>query len=134
MKIAISIIISFCFLLILTLNSFASETAYSCKVLHVYEPQDDGSLKTSNWDKQFRDKEFSVSRVTGEIIGQVIPTLLADSTEVIHKGNNEHSFKTIAHFKNQVQLLEVKEFIQGEKKPFVAMSMGGAGIVSGTCK
>ena len=102
--------------------------------MKVYEPQDDGSLKTSNWDKLFKDKVFSVSRTTGEITGQVIPTLLADSTEVIHKGNNEYAFKAIAHFKKQVQLLEIEEFIQGKQKPFVAMSMGGAGIVTGTCK
>jgi hypothetical protein len=27
----------------------------------------------------------------------------------------------------------VEEFRNGEAKPFVAMSMGGAGIVTGTC-
>ena len=74
-------------------------------------------MKTSNWDKQFKDSEFSVSRVTGEIIGEVIPTILAMSTNVIHKGDKENSFKSIATFENQTQLLEVKEFIQREKQP-----------------
>jgi len=33
-----------------------------------------------------------------------------------------------------VQLLEIQEFRHGESKPFVAISMGGAGIVTGLCK
>ena len=115
-------------------TSIASELAYTCKIKHVYELDKDGSLIASPWNKQFIGSEFSVSRVTGEIIGEVIPTLLAESKKVIHPGNTEYSFKTIANFKNQSQLLEVKEFSKGDTKPFVAMSMGGAGIVSGVCK
>ena len=57
-------------------NSIAGELAYTCKVVHVYDLDDGGTLKASNWEKQFKNNEFSVSRVTGEIIGMVIPTLL----------------------------------------------------------
>lgn len=110
----------------------------------------DGSLRTSNWEKQFKNSDFSVSRVTGEIAGKLIPTLLANSTKVINKGNQEYSFKSIALFDavNKalssvgedaestagVQILEIQEFRHGDKKPFVAMSMGGAGIITGFCK
>lgn len=134
MKIIIRAIISFCILFISCHNSIAGDLAYTCKVIHVYELDADGSLRSSNWEKQFRGSEFSVSRVTGEIIGEVVPTLMARSTKVINKGNKEYSFKSISDFENQVQLLEIKEFTQGEKKPFVAMSMGGAGIVTGLCR
>src|SRR3990170_1618790 len=131
-------------------NSIAGELAYTCKVVHVYDLDDGGTLKASNWEKQFKNNEFSVSRVTGEIIGMVIPTLLANSTKVINKGNELYSFRSIADFDAvdkplsagsedtestvTIQFLEVQEFIQGEKKPFVAMSMGGAGIITGLCK
>lgn len=131
-------------------GSIAGELAYTCRVIHAYDLEDDGSLKTSNWQKQFIDGEFSVSRVTGEIIGTVIPTLLANSTKVINTGNKEYSFKSIAEFDavnkplsegNEeaestagIQLLEVQEFIEGPEKPFIAISMGGAGIVTGICK
>lgn len=131
-------------------SSIAGALAYTCKVIHVYELDDDGSLRSSNWEKQFKDSEFSVSRVTGEVIGEVIPTLLANSTKVINKGNEEYSFKSIANFDSvnkplstgsegaksttDIQLLEIQEFKHGEIKPFVAMSMGGAGIVTGLCK
>lgn len=150
MKILINAIMSFSILFAIYSNSIASELAYTCKVLHTYKLNEDGSLKISNWDKQFKGSEFSVSRVTGEIIGKIVPTLLANSTKVINKGNSEYSFKSISHFDSvnkplssgnedakstaSVQLLEIQEFRHGDSKPFVAMSMGGAGIVSGICK
>lgn len=130
-------------------SAVASELAYTCKVIHVYGLDDDGSLKFSNLE-QFKDGKFSVSRVTGEIVGTVIPTLLENSTKVINKGNKEYSFKSIAEFDAvnkplssggedaettvSIQLLEVQEFKEGVKKPFVALSMGGAGVVTGICK
>ena len=123
-----------CTLVINNHNSIAGELDYTCKVIHVYELDNDGSLRISIWEKQFNDSEFSVSRVTGEIIGEVVPTLLSRSTKIINKGNKEYSFKSIADFGNEVQLIEIQEFAQKEKKPFAAISMGGAGIVTGLCK
>ena len=74
----------------------------------------------------------------------------ANSTKVINKGNESWSFKSIAEFDAvnkpfssgmedavstaSFQLLEIQEFIEGDVKPFVAMSMGGTGIVTGVCK
>ena len=77
---------------------------------------------------------FSVSRITGEILGEVVPTLMASSTRVVNHGSTENSFKSVADFAGQVQVLEIQEFKHGVTKPFVALSMGGAGIVTGTCK
>lgn len=144
------IITTFLILFIASSACVAGELSYTCKVIHVYELENDGSLRISNWEKQFKDSEFSVSRVTGEIIGEVIPTLLATSTKVINKGNEKYSFSSIADFDavNKplssgaersedtagVQLLEIQEFRHGGRKPFVAISMGGAGIVTGLCK
>ena len=133
-KMMIRMIITFFILFIVSSTSVAGELSYTCKVIHVYELDNDGSLRISIWEKQFNDSEFSVSRVTGEIIGEVVPTLLSRSTKIINKGNKEYSFKSIADFGNQVQLIEIQEFAQKEKKPFAAISMGGAGIVTGLCK
>ena len=131
----IRMIITFFILFIVSsTSSVAGELCYTCKVIHVYELDNDGSLRISNWEKQFKNSEFSVSRVTGEIIGEDVPTLLARSTKIINKGNKEYSFKSIADFGNSVQLIEIQEFVQKEKKPFIAISMGGAGIVTGLCK
>ncbi len=130
--------------------SFADDITYKCKVINVYDLNDDGELRSSNWEKQFKGSEFSVSRTTGEIVGEVIPTTLADSTRVINKGNESYSFKSIAEFDSvnkpltsgaekevstaNFQLLEIQVFHKGAIKPFIAMSMGGAGIVTGICE
>lgn len=130
----IRIIIVFLILFNVSSASIAGELSYACKIIHVYDLNNDGSLRISNWEKQFKDSEFFVSRVTGEVVGEVVPTLLARSTKIINKGDKENSFKSIADFGNQVQLIEIQEFIQKESKPFIASSMGGAGIVTGICK
>ena len=114
--------------------ALADELAYTCEVKHIYRVTSEGSLDISNFEKTMNGSAFSVSRLTGEIIGEVIPTLMAKSTRVVNKGSARNSFKTVADFGNQVQILEVKEFIKGPVKPFVSSSMGGAGIVTGLCK
>ena len=117
-----------------SVNALAGERAYTCLVSHVYKLSDDGSLVTSGFEKQMRGSSFSVSRITGEIIGEVIPTEMAKKTGVVNKGSERNSFKAWADFGNQFQLIEVKEFRKGTVKPFVSSSMGGAGIVTGVCK
>ena len=121
--------------LLSSVNVLAGERAYTCKVLHVYSLEDDGSLVTSGFEKQMKGSGFSVSRITGEIIGEVIPTEMAKgSTGITNKGSERNSFKAWADFGNQLQLTEVQEFRRGRYKPFVSSSMGGAGIVTGICK
>ena len=115
-------------------NAMAGELAYTCEVKHVYGLSNDGSLSISGFEKQMRGSSFSVSRLSGEIIGEVIPTLKAKSTSVVNKGSARNSFKAIADFGNQFQILEVKEYLKKPVKPFVSSSMGGAGIVTGLCK
>jgi hypothetical protein len=108
--------------------------SYTCEVTQVYDLSENGSLRTSNWEKQMKGSIFTVSRSTGEIVGKVVPTLMAKSTRVVSKGSKENSFKTVADFGEQYQLLEIQEFRESTVKPFVASSMGGAGIVTGLCK
>ena len=143
-------IVVFFIMISISFASFASELAYTCKITHVYDLDDDGSLKASSFEKELEGSQFSVSRVTGEIIGKGIPTLMANSTKVINAGNKEYSFKSIAFFDAvnkpfskgdedpestaNVQVLEIQEFREGDIKPFVAMSMSGVGIVTGLCE
>ena len=103
-------------------------------VTNIYKLSSSSSLGISPFEKQMKGSAFSVSRVTGEIIGEVIPTLMAKSTRVINPGSVKNSFKAVADFGNQFQIIEVQEFRVGNLKPFVSSSMGGAGIVTGICK
>jgi len=121
-------------LLFATCNAVAGELSYKCQVSRIYTLSEKGVLETSDYENEMKRSSFSVSRVTGEIIGEVVPTILANSTRVINKGSKDNSFKAIAEFEGQVQVLEVQEFRSGPTKPFIASSMGGAGIITGKCK
>jgi hypothetical protein len=114
--------------------AMAGDQSYTCQVNRVYELSEGGSLESSSWEKEMKGSSFTVSRSTGEIIGKVVPTLMAKSTRVVNKGSKKNSFKAVADFGEQYQLLEIQEFREGPVKPFVASSMGGAGIVTGSCK
>lgn len=121
-------------LLFVTPNSIAGIVSYDCEVTHVYDLTEQGTLRISGFEKTMKGSKLTVSRTTGEIAGQVLPTLSAKSFRVVNEGTTENSFKAVADFGKQYQLLEVQEFREGNVKPFVASSMGGAGIVTGVCK
>ena len=114
--------------------TIAGETSYSCTVIHVYVIDEKGSLATSGLEKYLKDNQFMVDRKNGSIIGDVLPTSLANSTRVINRGSSSNSFKSIADFGNQFQIIVIKEFKDGSLKPFVSISTGGAEIVTGICR
>ncbi len=127
----IRMIIAFFILFVVSFNAVAGEHSYTCKIMHVYGLDTDGSLVSSNLEKQYKGSEFLVSRVTGEIIGEVVPTLLSRSTKVMIKDSNESSFKTVADFAYQPQLAEVNGFVPAEEKTFFAISINGAEFITG---
>ncbi len=110
------------------------ELAYVCTVEHVYNVSDYGKLIESEFDDELEGARFAVSRLDGKILGEVLATSSAESTRVVDRGSRSSSFKAIADFGYRFQSLEVQEFREGERKPFVAASMGGTGIVSGVCR
>jgi len=112
----------------------AGERSYNCDVANIYHLEETGILSTATWASQFIGSSFSVSRSTGKVTGEVLPTRFAKSYRVINHGSAENSFKAVAEFAGQFQLLEIQEFREDVKKPFIASSMGGAGIVTGTCE
>lgn len=123
-------------LLLLTIGSSAAagDLTYTCVVVHVFDLSESGSLETSSFENTMKGSAFTVSRQTGEIFGQVVPTSRAKYTRVVNSGSKDNSFKAVADFGEQYQILEVQEFRNGSVKPFVSSSMGGAGIVTGVCK
>lgn len=110
------------------------ELAYVCTVESVYGLSDYGELLASELDDEMEGRRFAVSRLDGTILGEVLATPSAESTRVVNRGSSTESFKAIADFSDQFQSLEVQEFRDGERKPFVALSMGGVGIVTGVCR
>ena len=114
--------------------SESGELAYVCTVEHVYNVSDYGKLIESEVDDELEGARFAVSRLDGKILGEVLASPSAESTRVVNRGSHSSSFKAIADFGDRFQSLEVQEFREGERKPFVALSMGGAGIVTGVCR
>ena len=112
----------------------AGDLTYDCVIKQVYDVNDVGELKASGWQSQFEGDKFSVSRETGKIIGKTLTTVFAKETRVVNFGYKANSFKALAEFEGQIQLIEIQEFKEGVEKPFIASSMGGAGIVTGICK
>lgn len=127
-------IVLFLCLYSLASTSKADDLSYDCVINQVYDVDDKGNLEASGLEKEFKSNKFTVSRKTGRITGQTLTTVLAENTRVINIGSKENSFKAVAEFEGQFQLTEIQEFKKGFKKPFVASSMGGAGIVTGTCE
>lgn len=121
-------------LLSISQSAAGSPLSYTCEVQRVYDLADDASLRPSGFEKTMKGGSFTVSRVTGEVAGEAVPTLMAKAVRVINRGSTENSFKTLADFDGQIQVLEIQEFRQGAIKPFIAISMGGAGVVTGNCK
>ena len=115
-------------------TTIAGEASYSCTIKHVYVVDDNGSLSPSGFDKTLKNGQFMVDRLNGAIVGDVLPTSLANYTKVINKGSTSNSFKSIADFGNQLQIIVIKEFKDGSLKPFVSISTGGAEIVTGICR
>jgi hypothetical protein len=134
----------------------AGEMAYTCTITNVYDLASDGDLHASSWREHFVDQSFSVSRLSGDIVGAVLPTFSATYTRVINPGADDYAFRAVAEFdvhsareggdrkvaraSNEpsptanFQLIEIQEFRESVEKPFVAMSMGGAGVVVGVCR
>jgi hypothetical protein len=115
-------------------SSIAGKASYSCAVEHVYAVDDNGSLSLSGFENTLKNGQFMVDRLHGTIVGDVLPTSLAYSTRVIKQGSSSNSFKAIADFGNEFQVIVVKEFHDGLIKPFYSISTGGAEIATGTCK
>jgi len=130
----IRIIMAFFILFVVSFNAVAGEHSYTCTIMHVYELDNDGSLRSSDVEKQFKGKGFLISRVTGEIIGDVVPSLLSRSSKIIVKGNNDYPFKAVTDFGYQAQLVRTNGFFPEVKKSFFATSIGGAGFITGLCE
>ena len=125
------LILSFCLLFFGSISK--AEEYFQWTIKHVYTVTNSGELETSGFQNNFEDNTFTVSRISGAIIGQTLTTILANKVSVINPGSTENSFKAIAEFKEQVQVIEIQFYSKVEQKPFVAISMGGAGIVTGIC-
>ena len=123
--------------------ALAGDQEYSCKIDHIYNLQDIGSLEEPSIitsSKEQKREYFEVSKETGAISGKgsTLDTKGARSTSVISQGSSENSFVAVADFgtaKSGVRayrIIKIEEYRKGSAKPFVAMS--DLAVLTGTCK
>ena len=115
----------------------AGDAHYDCTIKNVYEINDEGALvKKSKKIEDIYKGTFSISRLTGDVVGVTMPTTNASQKIVINPGNSEWSFKALSIYEhpngNEFNGIEVLEYREGLEKPFYAISV--AGVISGTCK
>jgi len=112
----------------------AGKYTYECEIKQLYDIDDAGSLQISAEQGAIVDRKFTVSRISGEIQSETLSSIPSTNTHVMIYGSNEYSFKSVAAYHGQYQLLEVLEFREGIKKPFILSSMDRAVIVTGLCR
>lgn len=126
--------ITLAFLLLTTHNALAD---FKCQVKDSMTLSDLGVMeRSSDVAKMNQSKEFVVNRSTGIISGGgLMNNMSGQLPEVLDTYNPaQNSYKAITVYKpnNTVDYLEIKEYVEGDKKPFIYKAAWGS-IVTGVC-
>ena len=123
--------------LLIPLASVAGESTYLCTTKQILQLSDSGLMeKHTGAYKQLVDKQFSINRKTGEMVGLPFSTQSYRQITVLDKGSRENSYKAIvtSHPPNMwVLYIYVAEHNQGKKKPFWGTDDGDK-MFSGYCE
>ena len=118
-------------------GSASSEDSYECTIVAAYDLAVDGTLRPQGAGLDSRGGRFTVSRESGQIIGEWLPTLMASRVEVLRRGDTAWAFESISTYPTPAgssgQLIHIEHFREGPAKSFVAAAPSGAGIVTGVC-
>jgi len=123
--------------LLFPLASVAGESTYLCTTKQILQLSDSGFMeKHSGAYEQLVDKQFSINRKTGEMVGLPFSTQSYKQITVLDKGSRVNSYKAIvtSHPPNMwVLYIYVAEQNQRRKKPFWGTDDGNK-IFSGYCE
>lgn len=116
-------------------STAAGQFSYFCTVQSVYQIDGKGQIeKSSNiWlTDLMRGQRFSVDRRNGNVAGEHVPAFRPDKFVVLFPGGDGNAFKSYFQGGNFVGFLEIYEYTDGKKKPYVLHD--GASIYSGICE
>lgn len=117
--------------------SFAGESGYICEIKEVRVLSSDGTaIESKEHSNQYEEKNFSINRKTGEMIGMPFTTSNFKDITVLDHGGENASYKAMA--KTTVPSLSamyiyVAEHFDGRDKPFWGTA-NGTQIYSGLCE
>ena len=124
-------------LLLLPLVSGAAENTYLCTTKQILQLSDSGLMeKHTGAYEQLIDNQFSVNRITGEMVGLPFATQSYKNITILDKGSSANSFKVIvtSHPPNKwILYVYVAEHREGKRKPFWGTDDGDK-IFSGYCE
>jgi hypothetical protein len=114
----------------------AASDGYICTISEIQELNSTGNLEIYHGIySTLIGTTFSISRETGEVIGMPFSTKGWKEARVLDRGDATRSFKLMitSHQSNAwVRYLYVREFDEGERKPF--WGADGEQMYAGTCK
>lgn len=128
---------NFTILLFLVLTAHNAVADFKCQVKESMTLSESGVMeRTSDVAQMNQSKEFVVNRSTGIISGGGFMNSMAGQLpEVLDTYKPaQNAYKAITVYKpnNTVDYLEIMEFVEGNRKPFIYKAAWGS-IVTGTC-
>ncbi|OZG71837.1 hypothetical protein BTA51_19645 [Hahella sp. CCB-MM4] len=110
---------------------------FKCQVKESMTLSDTGVMdRTSNVAKINNGKEFTVNRSTGIITGGGFTNNMSGTSprvlDVYEPSENSYKAITIYEPNYTVDYLEIKEYVKGDKKPFIFKGAWGS-IITGVC-
>jgi hypothetical protein len=86
--------------------------------------------------ERFKFKDFTIDKKTGRFLGGSFPMNLANKTfTIMNKGGENSTFKAyyVKHSHGDILSIEVKEYADSYKKPFLYTQIKIAKVFTGTC-
>ncbi len=119
--------------------SLAANQDYKCEIERVSVVEGNDSNTYKMFAESFIGQEFTVDRKTGLMVGSLKNSYVT-SPQVIDIGSSENSYKVVSTMRvdqgagagSNIYALNVDEFIEGPKKPFVFLQNNK--VFFGTCE
>ncbi len=122
---------------IVALPSLAGEEGYICEIKQVRILADDGTMiENETTSEQFEERNFSINRRTGEMIGMPFTTSAFKTVSVLNFGSEDSSYKAMAQSQLEgraAMYIYVAEHFEDREKPFWGTA-NGTHIYSGICE
>jgi len=117
--------------LLFPVSGVAGPASYKCEIHDYLGASPTGQFQPQAWSK--KSGSFNVARRSGWIVGDWLGNAAAAEIRVTSPGDKEWSFRVASFFKTgEVSVLEVHEYADGAKKPFLALVSGG--VLTGLCE
>ncbi len=125
------------FLTAISTTALAGESGYICEIKEVRVLSDNGTtINSDEHSEQYEERNFSINRQNGEMIGMPFTTSNFKDITVLDHGGESASYKAMATATEptlSAMYIYVAEHFDGRDKPFWGTA-NGTQIYSGLCE